>query len=54
LLEQVEKRNPFAKECLLSAMANIDVKRLLDKRLLNQEDDGGGPAGTLPPIVTEL
>ncbi len=51
LLAQVEERNPFAKECLLSAMANIDVKRLLDKRLLNLDDGGGGE---LPPIVTEL
>jgi len=51
LLAQVETRNPFAKECLLSAMANVDVKRLLDKRLLDLGEDRGGD---LPPIVTEL
>jgi tRNA 2-thiocytidine biosynthesis protein TtcA len=54
LLEEVEKRNPFAKECLLSAMAHVDVKRLLDKRFLDLEDGNSGPQDTLLPIVTEL
>lgn len=54
LLEQVEQLNPFAKECLLSAMANLDVKRLLDKRFLDLKDGSGGPKDKLLPIVTEL
>lgn len=54
LLEQVEQHNPFARECLLAAMANLDVKRLLDKRFLDLEDGSSGPEDTLLPIVTEL
>jgi len=54
LLEQVEQRNPFAKECLLAAMANLDVKRLLDKRFLDLDGDNSGTADAQLPIVTEL
>jgi tRNA 2-thiocytidine biosynthesis protein TtcA len=54
LLEQVEQRNPFAKECLLAAMANLDVKRLLDRRFLDLDGDNSGTADAQLPIVTEL
>jgi tRNA 2-thiocytidine biosynthesis protein TtcA len=54
LLVQVDQRNPFAKQCLLSAMANLDVKRLLDKRFLDLGGGGSGPDDARSPIVTEL
>lgn len=54
LLGQLETRNPFAKQCLLSAMANLDVKRLLDKRFLDLKDGDSGPEDGRLPIVTEL
>jgi tRNA 2-thiocytidine biosynthesis protein TtcA len=54
LLAEVEKRNPFAQQSLLSAMANLDTKRLLDKRFLDPEDGTSGPEDAALPIVTEL
>ena len=54
LLAEVEIQNPFATQSLLSAMANLDTKRLLDRRFLDPEDPTSGSEDAALPIVTEL
>ena len=47
---ELEKEHPYLKENILSAMGNVDLKRLLDPRFL---DDEAEIAPELFPIVTE-
>jgi len=54
LVRQIERLNPSARQCLLAAMANLDVKRLLDKRFLDLEDGSMEGRGGRPPFVTEM
>jgi tRNA 2-thiocytidine biosynthesis protein TtcA len=50
---ELEKEHPHLKENILSAMGNIDTKRLLDPRFLDIEAPETQEAPELFPIVTE-
>lgn len=52
LFAGMEKQYPHLKENILSAMGNLDTKRLLDTNFL--ELDGNAAAPEVFPIVTEL
>jgi tRNA 2-thiocytidine biosynthesis protein TtcA len=50
---ELEKEHPHLKENILSAMGNVDTKRLLDPRFLDVEAPPAHEAQELFPIVTE-
>ena len=53
IFAELEQDYPYLKENILSAMGNLDPKRLLDPRYLDSESQPE-PAPELFPIVTEL
>jgi hypothetical protein len=52
IFSELEQDYPHLKENILSAMGNLDPKRLLDPRYLDPEGSRNAPAD-LFPIVTE-
>jgi len=53
LFEGLEKQYPHLKETMLSAMGNLDTRRLLDPRFLDLDGSGSGESPSFR-IVTEL
>jgi tRNA 2-thiocytidine biosynthesis protein TtcA len=53
-LNDMESEHPFIKETLLSAMANVDVKRLLDLRLLDLNASAEHEADSAPEELVTI
>jgi tRNA 2-thiocytidine biosynthesis protein TtcA len=53
IFTELEKEHPHLKENILSAMGNVDTKRLLDPRFLDIDAPEAQDAQELFPIVTE-